>query len=314
MALNYRRLGLPRKAMLTFAIGIAVTVIAIATGSWIPSYGSGAVAIALFVATKNAAKVLQGDAISQHLAKGGRLGSRWAASGLAVAFLAIGFCAIVAFVLVRDAGSKVIIGSKDEIYLSGSATRQDALALGAALQGAGFFRGTGTSVVLSRDPGTTAIAFVVKDGVWDRPEMIDSFEEMAREIAPSVGGFPIKLRLANGSRETKKELNVGKLQMGTRDELYYYGSANASDAIAFEQSLKSSGFLGDRGASVFLSKGNGDTAVSFVVAEGAWANPQTVAAFKVIADQACASVGGFPIHLRLLNSRMELKKEIMLTK
>ncbi len=91
----------------------------------------------------------------------------------------------------------------------------------------------------------------------------------------------------------------GKLIIGSKDELYYFGSATDAEAQALAQSLKSFGFLRDRGVSVFLSKGNGATAISFVLAEGAWDDPQTVPAFS-------GSPGrrfrwwGLPIKLRLV--------------
>jgi hypothetical protein len=310
IALNYRRLGKPGSAALAFATGVAVTALGIAVGSLIPSYASSAIAIGLLVATMNAAKSLQGTTIREHVQKGGKLGSRWAASGLGLACLVIVFGAAVVFVLASQSASKIVIGSNDEVYFSGSATKRDAQALGAALQTSGYFRGNGTSVILSKDQVGTAVSFVVKDGIWNQPDMISGFEEVGREVALSVGGFPIKLRLANSSRRTMKELTVGKLLIGAKDELYYFGSATESDAKALGQSLKSSGFLQDRGASVFLSKGNGETAISFVLAEGAWDKPQNVAVFEVLVRQAAGSLGGLPIKLRLVNSRLDLEKEV----
>jgi hypothetical protein len=313
MALNYRRLGQPRKALLTFAVGLAATALVIAFGTRIPSYGTGAFAIALVVATKNAARFLQGDAIDQHIVRGGPLGSRWVASGLSIATAAAAFGAIFLFVFVRDSSSKVSIGSKDEVYFSGLATRNDAKNLRAALQAAGYFRDVGTSVILSKDANGTAVAFVVKDGVWDQSNMVSGFEEVVREIAPRIGGFPERMRLVNSDRQTMKEVEIGKLQMGTKDELYYYGSSAASDADAFGKSLKTLGFLQDRGASVFLSTDNGETVVSFVVTDGSWDDPTTVAAFQNIVRESAVSLGGLPLKLRLENAQMELKKELVVT-
>jgi hypothetical protein len=107
----------------------------------------------------------------------------------------------------------------------------------------------------------------------------------------------------------RKELTVGKVIVGVRDEIYYFGSATSADAEALGGALKSAGFLVDAGASVELAKDPG-TAISFVVGEGVWERPEGVAGFERLARQVAASVGGPPIELRLLNSRMETKKAV----
>jgi hypothetical protein len=50
--------------------------------------------------------------------------------------------------------------------------------------------------------------------------MVAGFEEGGRQVAPSVGGFPIKVRLANTQQQTKKEVTVGRLLVGTKDHVY----------------------------------------------------------------------------------------------
>lgn len=309
MALNFQRLGQTGKAKLTFAIGVAITVLVMSLGWLIPSYGTGTVAIVLVVATVNTARSLQGDAFYKHIVKGGPFASRWAASGIGIASAAAIVAVIAGIVLVQDSASKVSMGAKNDIYFSGSASRKDARALGNALQSAGFFRGHGASVVLSKDHSGTAIAFVVQEGAWDQPAIVAGFEEIAREVAPSVGGFPLKLRLADSNRQTMKEVNIGRLPIGTKDELFYYGAVEG-DANALAQSLKSSGFLQDRGASIFLAKGTEGTSISFVVAQGTWDNAPTVAAFEEIVRKAAPAVGGLPIRLRLVNAQLEPGKEL----
>ena len=64
--------------------------------------------------------------------------------------------------------------------------------------------------MLSKDKDGTAISFVVKEGVWDDPAMQAGFEQIGRQLAPSVGGLPIKVRLMDSSRATKKEIAVEK--------------------------------------------------------------------------------------------------------
>ena len=79
---------------------------------------------------------------------------------------------------------KVVIGTKDEIQISGASTKEDAKALGQVLQTSGYFKDRGVSVLLDRtkDAGTnaskpaTTVSFVVKEGFWEKPEMVAGFE------------------------------------------------------------------------------------------------------------------------------------------
>jgi hypothetical protein len=309
MALNYRRLGKGKSAILAMVGGLVVTGMVILLAYLIPPSGSTAIAIVLVGAMKNVAKALQGAAIEQHLRQVGSLGSSWTASGLGLGVLAVVFGGLFLFGAAQQLRSKVVIGSSDAVYYSGSAKKEEARTLGEALKTIGFFSDKGAGVILSKGKDGTVVSFVVKDGVWNQPEAISAFEEIVREIAPSVGGFPIKLKLLN-SGQTKKELMIGRVIIGTKDELYYFGSATESDASALGQSLKSAGFFQDRGVVVLLSKGDDGTAISFVVKEGTWDNPNQVADFEGLVRQAAPSVGGLPIKLLLRNSRLETMKSV----
>ncbi len=102
---------------------------------------------------------------------------------------------------------KAIIGARDAIYYFGSATEGDAQALGRALRDAGYLADLGVSVVVSKGDGAV-IGFVVGDRVWERPEAVAGFERLARRVAPSIGGLPIRVKLLNAEMETKKEMAV----------------------------------------------------------------------------------------------------------
>jgi hypothetical protein len=108
-----------------------------------------------------------------------------------------------------------------------------------------------------------------------------------------------------------KELTVGKVTVGTMDELYYLGSATQSEAVALGQLLKSAGFFTGQGAMVFLSKGGGDTAISFVVTDnGMWDQPDYLEPFEAFVRQSAPSVGGLPIKLLLRDTTLNAKKVI----
>ena len=308
MAVNYRRLGKGGKAAAVLLIALLVTALALVFGYLVPQGVSALVAVGLFLGARTAAKALQGAAVEQHVRQGGKLGSKWAAAGLGIALLAI---VVGGYLLVHFAlNPKVTIGTKDEVYYSGSATRQDAQTLGATLKTMGFLSDRGASVFLSKGNGGTVVSFVVKEGVWNDPAMVASFEEIGPGIAPSVGGFPIQVRLIDSDSVVKKEVTAGKAIIGTKDEVYYLGSATEADAKALGQALQTAGFFRDAGFSVLLSKGDG-TVIGFVVKAGLWDEPENVATFEKIARQVASSVGGLPIKLRLLNNTMETKKEVV---
>src|ERR1035441_7111416 len=119
MAVNYRRLGKGSKAAAVLVVALLVTALALWLGSLMPQSASAGIALGLLFAARSAAKSLQGAAVAQHVLYGGKLGSKWAAAGLGLGLLAI----VVGGYLVVDSAlnPKVKIGTKDEVYYSGSA-------------------------------------------------------------------------------------------------------------------------------------------------------------------------------------------------
>jgi len=154
----------------------------------------------------------------------------------------------------------------------------------------------------------TTLSFVVKESAWDQPDMVSSFDEIGREAAPSVGGFPIHLHLMNKNRDVKKESTVGKVTVGN-DHIYYLGDATQSQAQALGEALKSAGFFIGKGSDVFLTKQTDGSSLAFVVGDGVWDDAAMVASFEKIARDAAPAVGGLPLKLRLENTALEIKKD-----
>lgn len=310
MAINYRRMGEAGNAVLAVVGGVFLTGLGALIGTLLPSYGSLPVAIGLYYAMKGIAQSVQGPAVEKHVVQDGvPSGSMWSAAGIGLAFLAV-FVAIIFGLPYADGlkNPKVIVGTKDQIFYKGSATPENAEALGAALKKIGYLQDRGVGVVLSKDPNNTLVAFIVKEGVWDRPDMIDAFEEIGRQIAPSVGGFPIHVQLINLAREVQKDLVVGRVVVGTKDEIYYFGTESESEARAAGEAFRNQKYLQDNGASVLLAKNGGATTITLVVTEGSWASAANVEAYREIVRGVAPSVGGMPIELRLMNTQLELKK------
>jgi hypothetical protein len=237
-----------------------------------------------------------------------RLGrGEWVGLGVGAALLAAIVSGVIAMHSSRE--PKVAIGKNDEVYYYRRATKEDALALGHALQGTGFFNDRGTSVLLWMGGGPTIVSFVMDDGAWDHPHAISNFTEIGRRIAMSVGGFPIQVRLIDSRRNTRKEMIVGKAIIGTKDVVYYFGAAVDADARALGSALRSAGYFTDQGVTVALLKGEG-TVISFVVQQGLWNQPAAIATLDRLVRQIAPSVGGLPVDLRLLDRDMAIRKEV----
>jgi len=209
---------------------------------------------------------------------------------------------------------KIMIGAKDDIRYSGTATEAEAKALGESLKAQGYMSDKGVTVVLAKGSGGTAVGFVVQKGAWDNDDNYAVFEHMVRLAGPAVGGFPIKLQFMNPKLEVKKEMAVHPyLTEGANDQIGYSGTATEQDAKALIESLKSIGYLKDRGTTVLLSKGAGGTVVGFVVKDGAWNDERIVARYQEIGGSVAPALGGVPIKVRMLNTLLRKQKEIAIS-
>jgi len=205
----------------------------------------------------------------------------------------------------------VTVGTRDLVYYYGGATKEEAVALGQALKKTGFFANLGAGVGLSKgkDGGSNVVSFVLREGAWNLPDAIFRYGEVVRGIAPSLGGFPLKVKLVNGQLAVKKVMTVGKETIGMRDTIFYYGSATAEDAAALGQSLRYAGALKDTGVTIVLAKGDGTT-VSFVVKQNPWERPEVVAVYESLMRQIAPSVGGLPLKFRFLDPHGVVQKEV----
>jgi hypothetical protein len=173
-----------------------------------------------------------------------------------------------------------------------------------------FFEYRGGTVLLDKTSdgkgsGGTAISFVVRDGIWNQPGVLEAFEDVAKNLAPSVGGLPVQLHLLNSQLGVEKTSTVGRVDLDGNLSVYYEGAATQADALALGQAFRSIGF--GAGADVYLTKRYGHTFMSFTVADGTWDNPEKVSNFERIVRSVATSVGGLPIEMQLTNRWHELK-------
>ena len=231
------------------------------------------------------------------------------AYGVGIALL-IGMAVVTIAVMRRPklVVPKVMIGTNDEVYYEHAATLENATALGHALQAMGYFRDQGAAVLLSRNKGGTVVSFVLAGHQWDNPAATISFEEIGRRVAGVVGGFPIQVNLVDTAWSVQKALQIGKTPIGSKDEIYYLGTATKEDAEALGRALRAAGYLRDLGVSVAVSKGD-ETCLGFVVGEGVWQQTEAVERFENLARQVASSIGGLPVRVRLLSPQMTIEKE-----
>jgi hypothetical protein len=93
--------------------------------------------------------------------------------------------------------NRLVIGQRDEIYYFGTATEIEARSLGNALKNNGYFQDRGSTVQLIKGTDETVLSFFVLEGIWNDPKTVSAFESVARDVADSIGGMPVKLRLLN---------------------------------------------------------------------------------------------------------------------
>jgi hypothetical protein len=279
--------------------------------SWnIPKGITLPIALALMFGMQRSARALQGKAIESHLEQGGQLGSKWVAVVIGLGFMAVILLGAYYF----GNGPSIVENAKDNVYYTGTATKADAQTLGDYLKEERYLQGEGADVIVfkGKDKGGfngTIVSFIVKEGAWNDPKAMSIFEQMTREVAPKLGGYPVEVRLLNKDRDVEKESVVGEVDIAGGDHVYYFGKASDADAHALGLALATEGFLRGKGFDVFLWKQSEGSTIGFVISDGAWDDPAIVADFERIVKQAAPSIGGLPVHLKLMDKQMETKKE-----
>ena len=314
MAVNYVRLGKTGKGVLAIILGLIATTITILVkwdlGKPWGSLGSLVLVTLFLICTWQVAKEAQGKAVQEHIARGGQLGSNMDAFLVGIGTLAGLVVAISTAVYQYQTHKILVIGTKDQVLYSGLATESDAKSLGNALKSNEYFQERGASVVLDKGIGSTTISFGVQDGVWNQAGMLSSFEELAREVAPAVGGLPIQVRLINSRGEVEDTSTVGEVRFDGNDGVYYEGSATMAEARALGERLKLMGFFRGKGANVLLSRHGDDGAtLAFVIVGEGWKDPGKVSSFEAIVRDVASTVGGLPIDMHLVNSQLEVEKD-----
>jgi hypothetical protein len=94
-------------------------------------------------------------------------------------------------------------------------------------------------------------------------------------------------------------------------EVYYSGDATEADARKLGAALEEAGYFGEnRSITVLLRKENGVFTVSFVVQDGTWNDPASVAVFEQIAKDLPQDYFGRPLKLELCDDACDSHKNL----
>ena len=313
MAVNYGRLGRAGKGALTVVYGLIASALLVLIKLKWRGPGGTVAAMALgfmvFLCMWQIAIEVQGEAVEEHVAAGGRLGTTLTALLIGIASVAVLFGATYAVLFaIRD--RKVMIGNKDGVVYSGLATKGCAKALGDALRSHQYFQDRGATVLLDKGVGSRTISFVVEDGVRNRAAMLPAVEEVVRQAAPTVGGLPVDIRLLDSNGDEEAKSTVDAVRFGNDNVVYYEGVATREEAEELGRKLDSMSFFRGKGPNVLFIRHYGEgTTLAFVVPEGAWNNPEKVRDYETIVREAAPAVGGLPLVMHLVDQRLEVKED-----
>jgi hypothetical protein len=313
IATNYGRLGKTGKAVAAVVIGLVAAAIPVLIKlSWNSLAGSVcfvALGLLFFLCTWQIAQEVQGEAVEEHIARGGRLGRGAAAFFVGIA-TTVGMAGVMSGV-VNEAGRRsVVMVGTDQVVYSGLATKGTAVALGNALKERHVFVDRGATVELEKGFLTKRLSFAVEDGVWNQAGVLSAYEETTRVLAPILGGLPIELRLVDDKGDEEAKSTVGEVEFDNGNVVRYAGMANSEEAEELGGQLESMGYFKEKGANVMLVRHEDEgTVVSFVVADGVWADPSKVNEFEARMREAAPAVGGLPVVMRLVDSRLVVEKE-----
>ena len=104
---------------------------------------------------------------------------------------------------------------------------------------------------------------------------------------------------------------MGWVPIAGNAHVYYLDSATEADARSLAATLRDQNAFAGGSADVFISKEHAGTSVLIPVREGAWNNSRQVSWLKQIVRRAAPSVGGLPVTLRLLDTSLQPRKDVI---
>jgi hypothetical protein len=217
LALNFRRLGRKRAALLSLLAGAAATIVIVVLAVITPDGGHvqilfTGINVGLLFGMKRATEAWQGADLAAHQAAGGRVGAGWATAGVVAGCLALVAAVVFAAVLMEAArfGESIEVG-KSSVYYKDGVTEAEARQVGAVLVAEGYFDDdTEGAVQVVRVGGTPHLRFIVTDaGLAD--ELEDAFREAGRAVADQVfDGVDVVIDLTDAELAIRKSIRADR--------------------------------------------------------------------------------------------------------
>jgi hypothetical protein len=216
LAINYARLG-QRRELLNTLLWSALGTAALIAIAHLPQEDRSILAPILhpvqIAVMWVVAHSIQGPAIERHRERGGSLASAWSAVGIGCIcglFMSVALIGTTQFEIPTDSGPYVEFDINNKVFYSGDATKEDASYLGHHLVACAYFGYVdGASVYVEASAGQYTMSFVVREGAWYDPEVIELFRELGDSLADSGFGRPLTIRLCDEKLESRKSLHVG---------------------------------------------------------------------------------------------------------
>lgn len=213
MALNFRRTGDSASARAALLTGLFASVALVGLFLVLPEHvtdriPSAAIMIPQLVAVNGIATRLQGEMLSDHEDRGGKIASAWRGVGIGILCL-IPFLLVIfgsAMALEPSFGTRVAFGN-DEVYYTEDATEADAHTLAGELREAKFFGGPGVSVQISATNGQYTVSFVMVEEAWNNAEVVGYFRAGGRLLALKFG-TPLTIQLCNEYFEPQNTITI----------------------------------------------------------------------------------------------------------
>lgn len=205
LAINYRRLGDGRRALLAIAFGALATAFLIAFAllapDSVPQPIYTGVAIGLAFAMRAVTDALQGEALAAHRTAGGRVGAGWAGAGIALATLAVILGLLFGAFWLADDSVQV---DQVTVHYGDGATETEARATGEYLRSLGMADREIELHLLRRD-GKLHLLLPVPRG----RASTDEFRELGRHLSGrAFAGAPIVLDLADENLEVHTSIPI----------------------------------------------------------------------------------------------------------
>ena len=203
--LNSRKLK-DGKTFRNLTVSLLVTAVTLGSAFTLPDNFPGvAIGAVALVIMRAYAQMVQGQALAEHVRRGGARGS----TGRAV-LISLLSCALILGAIFGVFYATLPPGfhlGKDEVVYRSGAQESEARMLAESLKKMGFFQDRGVSVFLSKPDGSYHVGIVVKDGAWDSGETCDAFRPLGPELSKNTfQAAPVVMELVNGEGEVKKSL------------------------------------------------------------------------------------------------------------